>query len=562
MIYRIMLVLLAGCTFIGNLQAQSSPAPRTDALGDPLPKGAIARLGTVRFKHNPAANGIIDMAYFSPDGTKVVSLVLSSGSVRLWDAANGKEIPGAWTASNQRFSAVTFSPDSKQLAAAINPGYRPPINNANAKSVQNAIALFDIATPTKYKTLSGQIQSVQALTFTDDGKTLIAAGDGTVRWWDVAAGKEKRSWQPLADAKTANNTVKNGQTKSFSNCVISPDGKAIAVQAEWRNMNDNRGLIQRAGGGNSIEREVIGYNLVTEKKYWQSISKGPAFEKAQLAFSADSKRVAVANGTDKVELRDALNGKLIELMENKANGKVWPGGLSLSTDGSMIAMVSKDSHVQVWNAKDGATPRQFTARLAQNGLSPTSFVHFSPDDKSLLLGVDSDLQTYDVETLEEKNPQEGHRGWVDQLAFTPDGKRLLTGSAGRGQSEGEYFGPNGQIYFIVMSGTRGATPSPEEAAWDAATWKRVQLTSVRTPPVAQFRQHFPDARCLCRQKRQRSLWALRHEEWQADRACSCPTNNTGPATASSRPEASFMCSMSTTTKIRPGSAYIWQLRES
>ncbi len=487
MIHRIPVLFLAGFIFASNLQAQTAPGPRTDGLGDPLPKGAIARLGTLRFKHNPAANGIIDMAYFSPDGTKIVSLVLSSGSIRLWDAASGKEIPGPWTAPNQRFSAVAFSPDSKQLAAAINPGYRPPVNNPNAKNMQNTIALFDIAPAKINKSLTGQVQLVQALTFTDEGKTLIAAGDGTVRWWDVAAGKEKRSWQPLADAKAANNSVKNGQTKSFSNCAVSPDGKAIAVQAEWRNINDNRGgIIQRVGGGNTVEREVIGYNLVTEKKYWQSMSKGPTFEKTQFAFSADSRRVAVANGTDKLELRDAVNGKLIELMENKAAGKVWPGGLSLSANGSMIAMASKDSHVQVWNAKDGAMPRQFTARLAQNGPSPTACLHFSPDDKSLLLGVDSDLQIYDVETLQEKNPQEGHRGWVDQLAFTPDGKRLLTGSAGRGQSEGEYFGPNGQIYFIVTSGTRGATSSPEEAAWDVATWKRVQLTSVRTPPWPNF----------------------------------------------------------------------------
>jgi len=37
----------------------------------------------------------------------------------------------------------------------------------------------------------------------------------------------------------------------------------------------------------------------------------------------------------------------------------------------------------------------------------------------------SDIQLYDVATLKEINPWEGHRGAVEYLAFSADGKRLL-----------------------------------------------------------------------------------------------------------------------------------------
>src|ERR1700735_3060800 len=59
---------------------------RTDRYGDPLPKGAVIRLGTVRFNH-PLASSID----FSSDGR-----FLASGGadkrIRLWNPNTGKEI--------------------------------------------------------------------------------------------------------------------------------------------------------------------------------------------------------------------------------------------------------------------------------------------------------------------------------------------------------------------------------------------------------------------------------------------------------------------------------------
>src|SRR5262245_676892 len=99
------------------------PKPRTDSLGDPLPEGAIARIGTLRFKHSPAQGSTVDVSLFAPDGSKIVSLSQDFESVKLWDAASGKEIGGPWSSSKKRCSAVAFSLDSARLAVIANAGF-------------------------------------------------------------------------------------------------------------------------------------------------------------------------------------------------------------------------------------------------------------------------------------------------------------------------------------------------------------------------------------------------------------------------------------------------------
>src|SRR5262249_36637348 len=72
-----------------------------DRFGDPLPPGALARLGTVRFRH---AGAIFSVAY-SPDGK---TLVTGSGdrdcTLRLWDAESGRELFRVEHAKGQIYS--------------------------------------------------------------------------------------------------------------------------------------------------------------------------------------------------------------------------------------------------------------------------------------------------------------------------------------------------------------------------------------------------------------------------------------------------------------------------
>src|SRR5436309_3492770 len=70
---------------VGRPVAVGEKQARTDLYGDPLPPGALARMGTVRLRHRYAQVG------FSADG----KTLLSAGddqTVRVWDVKTGKQV--------------------------------------------------------------------------------------------------------------------------------------------------------------------------------------------------------------------------------------------------------------------------------------------------------------------------------------------------------------------------------------------------------------------------------------------------------------------------------------
>src|SRR5262249_26876630 len=127
-----------------------------DVHGDPLPEGALARLGTIRFRD---ANFIAATAP-SPDG-KLLALSNTRGILRLLDATTGREVRRFHTAGG--FLWMSFSPDSKLLAAVVGHG--------------DSILFWDVATGKAIRQLRPPDQSRLSsfVVFSADGKYIAAA---------------------------------------------------------------------------------------------------------------------------------------------------------------------------------------------------------------------------------------------------------------------------------------------------------------------------------------------------------------------------------------------------
>jgi len=80
-----------------------------DRLGDPLPSDAVARIGTVRFRHRD----LVTCAQWSPDGKRVLSG--SYDCLALWDAETGKRIRTLKTES--KVLCVRYSSDGKRAVS-------------------------------------------------------------------------------------------------------------------------------------------------------------------------------------------------------------------------------------------------------------------------------------------------------------------------------------------------------------------------------------------------------------------------------------------------------------
>src|SRR5262249_42585534 len=129
-------------------QAPRANAARTDRYGNPLPEGAIARLGTVRFRDV----NTIERAAFSPNGN-ILAPSAAPNLIRLWDVATGKEIRRIVEKSSE-VHLHGFSPDGKTFAVESG----------------GVVSLKEVATGREVRRLPRLEGTVRAVVFAPGGK--------------------------------------------------------------------------------------------------------------------------------------------------------------------------------------------------------------------------------------------------------------------------------------------------------------------------------------------------------------------------------------------------------
>jgi WD40 repeat protein len=179
---------------------------------------------------------------FTPDGKAIASAGRRHGVVRLWDVETGRMVR-SYPGHAGGVSRILVTPDGKQLVAA-------------GGSFDPTIIVYDVATAKELHRLEGHTNLVDAIALSPDGRLLAsAAGNDPVRLWDLAAGKERRRWPGLAEnlkrlAFTADGAGLLAADETGNVCVFdlvtgrrrrqlpagwvgtSPDGRTVAVSAD------------------------------------------------------------------------------------------------------------------------------------------------------------------------------------------------------------------------------------------------------------------------------------------------------------------------------------------
>ncbi len=416
--------------------------PTQDVHGDPLPPDSLARLGTVRWRQE---DEVAFLGYL-PDGRQLVTRGLN-GRFHVWDRGTGQVVrefgnkhepakdrkgssgksgsmmargvgePGEqmhWT------SAAALAPDGQTLAAA------EPDGN---------IILWDVATGQErrhWKAGSGPglLQMVAdfgtshltMLVFSPDGKRLASRdGDGTLRVWDVADGREIR--------KLWSGGLLGGVSEAFNvgfkkTLAFSPDGKGLTLLEPGLDLK----------GQTAVSLKVRRWDVASGKELGspERFSDLPVFG----TISPDGKTLAIATAQKAVVLWDLASWRELRRINLGGSLLEFASQLTFSPDGKMLAVKAGGQPIGVWDVAEGKELRRLgegrqegvVAGMLHSGIGlALGRLVFAPDGRRLAETEGGrTIRQWDVASGKEVDHFAGHGGPVEAVALTGDGRRVCT----------------------------------------------------------------------------------------------------------------------------------------
>ncbi len=380
--------------------AEKDPAENSAAASsEPLPAGALLRLGQVPFQHQDMVTALV----FTPDG-KALATADSGGRIALWQTATGRCIR-RFVGHEFYVRSLALSPDGKTLASA---------------SVDESMRLWDVASGRQLRHISDHQNSVNVVAFAPDGKLVASGGnDGTVRIYD------SRSAKPL-------HTLTSGQYR-FRALAFSRDSKLIAAAGNddgitlWE-VNSGRRLPDLAvtkGPVEGLAFSPVDNTLVAAAidpgiGLWDAVSGkkiGSASAKTcAVAFAPNGKVLACAPATGPVFLWQGMGSREVILPGDREKFAC----VAFSPDGKLVAAGSNNHVIRLWNC---ASQKEVTPFSDHRG--PITGIAYSPAGNLVAtVSGDGSVRQWDAATGVRLRVVNAFQSGLLAAAFAPNGKEL------------------------------------------------------------------------------------------------------------------------------------------
>jgi WD40 repeat protein len=316
--------------------------------------------------------------------------------------------PEELKAHDDQVYSVAFSPDGKYLATA---------------GFDNLVKIWDFAQRKELFKLTGHTQPVYCVAFNKEGTLLASSSaDMTIRLWNVADGKFIRE-------------VK-GHTGIVDGVAFSPDGKTLA------------------SGASAPDKSVRLWNVADAKEVKNLGMHGGSVY--TVAFSSDGKYLASAGGDNMIKVWDVAGQKELKQLKGHTLGVT---GVAFAPDDKSLFSVSQDKTLRQWDFLDeegrkllpfssaaavallgspagqgpllaACTPTPGKSELRSMGPTPDDLygLVFSKDGKALATcGYAGNLTLWNLADGKPATTRKLPKPLAMCIAFTPDGKALVTG---------------------------------------------------------------------------------------------------------------------------------------
>jgi RNA polymerase sigma factor (sigma-70 family) len=398
---------------------QPGQVPGTDRLGDPLPQGALARLGTSRLRGNRVR--------FLPGGRSVIRE--QGGDLQISEVPTGKPLAliRARDVPNRTFivgSTIDFTRDGKYLAGVCWEG---------------RCGIWETATGKLVRWIeNGKFYSLVRCNFSAEGKYLaVGSTQDTRRLDDMTVG--------VYEAATGNRLF----TVAGSNSVFAPDGKSLVTWNGYMGFQQARRVEVPSGkelstfptGRQSIDfaiwfdgvwffdagpngiavREVATGEVKHTLRGPRQTNESPV----HLAHVAGRPElIAVGNKPARVWCWDINTGKELWQAPLGADHSYYP---RLSEDGKTLVTGDSGGTVRVWDVASGKQRASFRPQtIGHESDGPA----FSGDGKTIATtsgGIFTSAVTlWDATTGKVLSDLPGHPSAITAAAFSPDGAKVYT----------------------------------------------------------------------------------------------------------------------------------------